>query len=72
MFVLEQVLREHGQALVQELVKCCVGELPSYSIEGDGGSVAGLLWRIAILCPSWLQVYDGFIRGGEKNIYIYI
>eukprot|EP00903_Cladosiphon_okamuranus_P011653 g10961.t1 len=51
----EQVLRDHGQGLVQELVKCCSGELPSYSIDGDGGSVAGLLWRISVLCPAWLQ-----------------
>lgn len=51
-----QVLRDHGQGLVQELVKCCVGELPSYSIDGDAGSVAGLLWRISRLCPAWLQV----------------
>ncbi|CAM9473964.1 unnamed protein product [Scytosiphon promiscuus] len=51
----EQVLRDHGQGLVQELVKCCVGELPSYSIDGDAGSVAGLLWRISRLCPAWLQ-----------------
>eukprot|EP00752_Nemacystus_decipiens_P010447 g9307.t1 len=50
-----QVLRDHGQGLVQELVKCCSGELPSYSIDGDGGSVAGLLWRISVLCPAWLQ-----------------
>lgn len=52
----EQILRDHGQGLVQELVRCCAGELPSYSIDGDGGSVAGLLWRISVLCPSWLQV----------------
>ncbi|CAM9364111.1 unnamed protein product, partial [Hapterophycus canaliculatus] len=51
----EQVLRDHGQGLVQELVKCCVGELPSYSIDGEAGSVAGLLWRISRLCPAWLQ-----------------
>ncbi|CAN0313886.1 unnamed protein product [Pylaiella littoralis] len=51
----EQVLRDHGQGLVQELVKCCVGDLPSYSIDGDGGSVAGLLWRVSMLCPAWLQ-----------------
>lgn len=52
----EQILRDHGQGLVQELVRCCAGDLPSYSIDGDGGSVAGLLWRISVLCPSWLQV----------------
>ncbi|CAB1115460.1 unnamed protein product [Ectocarpus sp. CCAP 1310/34] len=51
----EQVLREHGPGLVHELVMCCVGEQPSYSVDGDGGSVAGLMWRISRLCPAWLQ-----------------
>lgn len=51
----QKVLGQNGQALVRELVKCCVGELPSYSVEGDGGSVSGLLFRIAVLCSSWLQ-----------------
>ena len=42
--------------VAKELVKCCVGEQPSYSVDGDGGSVAGLMWRISRLCPAWLQV----------------
>lgn len=64
-----QVLRDHGQGLVQELVKCCSGELPSYSIDGDGGSVAGLLWRISVLCPAWLQVRQRSVRAVIARSY---
>ncbi|CAM9622957.1 unnamed protein product [Discosporangium mesarthrocarpum] len=51
----EQVLGEHGPALVRGLVGCCVGELPSYSLDAGRGSVAGVIWILYQLSPVWLQ-----------------
>lgn len=56
-----KVLRDHGQSLVRELVKCCTRELPCYSLDGDRGSVSGVLFRMAILCQPWLQVESVYI-----------
>ncbi|CAM9816700.1 unnamed protein product [Phaeothamnion confervicola] len=52
---IEALLASRGAELVQGLVGCCVGDLPAYALDGPSGSVAGLMWKLTLLRPQWMQ-----------------
>ena len=51
---LEHVLTAEGQAVVNNLARALMGDLPAYSVDTGHGSVAGILWKLNLLCPSLL------------------
>ncbi|CAM9594406.1 unnamed protein product [Chrysoparadoxa australica] len=55
---IEEMMRaDQGQSLVRGLIRCTVGQLPSYALDerGSAGSVASVIWRLFRLWPKLLQ-----------------
>ena len=51
---LESVLSQEGQNIVNNLARALLGELPAYSVDSGNGSIAGILWKLNLLCPGLL------------------
>eukprot|EP00953_Heterococcus_sp_UTEX-ZZ885_P009957 5832-Heterococcus_DN1.PRE.1 len=51
----QTLISTHGSRIVVALVGCCTQELPAYALDDGSGSVAGSLWKLALLCRPWLQ-----------------
>ena len=49
---LEHVLTNVGQAVVNNLARALMGDLPAYSVDLGHGSIAGILWKLNLLCPN--------------------
>mmetsp|Transcript_24213 Transcript_24213/g.55109 ORF Transcript_24213/g.55109 Transcript_24213/m.55109 type:complete len:523 (+) Transcript_24213:4205-5773(+) len=52
---LQAVIIAEAAAVVHALVRALTGDLPSYSLDSGSGSLAGILWKLNILCPKLLQ-----------------
>lgn len=46
----KQAILGHGKTLVHALVMCMASDLPPYAIDGNGGSVGGVVWKLHLLC----------------------
>ena len=49
---MEHVLVSEGQAVVNCLARALMGDLPAYSVDHGHGSIAGILWKLNLLCPN--------------------
>jgi transportin-3 len=54
---LEHVLINEGQAVVTNLSRALIGDLPAYSVDLGHGSIAGILWKLNLLCPSLVATW---------------
>ncbi len=58
--LLEQVLATEGQAIVRNLARALMGDLPAYSVDVEKGSIAGILWKMNLMSPNivtqWMTV----------------
>ena len=56
---LESAIVAEGQALVVNLARALMGDLPTYCVDKGNGSIAGILWKLNSLCPDlllqWIQ-----------------
>lgn len=57
---LEHVLASEGQAIVNNLARSLMGDLPAYTVDTGHGSIAGIVWKMNLLLPSlvaqWMAV----------------
>ena len=54
---MEHVLGHEGQAVVNSLARALMGDLPAYSVDHGHGSIAGILWKLNLLCPSLVATW---------------
>ena len=51
---LEQAVAAEGPSIVDSTIRALIGELPCYRIACNKGSLAGVLFKLNLLCPSYL------------------
>lgn len=54
---MEHAFQNEGQGLVKNLARALVGELPTYSVDEGQGSLAGIIWKLNLWCPSWVATW---------------
>jgi hypothetical protein len=63
----QTLISTHGARIVHSLVGCCTQELPAYALDDGSGSVAGSLWKLALLCRPWLQQWLAAALSGVRE-----
>mmetsp|Transcript_8075 Transcript_8075/g.11735 ORF Transcript_8075/g.11735 Transcript_8075/m.11735 type:complete len:884 (+) Transcript_8075:36-2687(+) len=51
----KEILRQHGERIVTNLIRALTGDLPAYCIDGGSGSISSLLYQINQIYPNEFQ-----------------